>query len=234
MTSGNEPAALSVVIPTLNEGPGIGPLLDDLARGSKVEIIVADGGSVDGTAEIAGSRGANLVSSPPGRALQMNNGAREARGDTLLFLHADTLLPDGYDDDIRMAMTDGRTAGGAFSFALDEKSLGLRVIEESANFRSRRLGITFGDQAIFVRRRHFRQIGGFPLQPIMEDYEFLRRLRRRGRVVILPRAAVTSARRWKEGGTARVTLTNLAITAAYLLGVSPERLKGWHDRGGGK
>jgi len=229
-----DPDRLSIVIPTLNEGAGIGALVDRLSGRPAVEVIVADGGSVDGTAEIAGARGAAVVSSRPGRALQMNNGAREARGETLLFLHADTVLPDGYDDDIRLAMTDGRNAGGAFSFSLDEGSLGLRIIEKGANFRSRRLGITFGDQAIFVRRGHFRQIGGFPLQPIMEDHEFLRRLRRRGRVVILPRAAVTSARRWREAGTTRVTLLNMAITAAYLLGFSPERLKRWNDRVAGR
>jgi hypothetical protein len=234
MTSKEDLAALSIVIPTLNEESGIGPLLDDLARGPAVEIIVADGGSVDGTAAVAGDRGATVVESRPGRARQMNAGARVAGRGILLFLHADTRLPEGYHEDVRRALEDDRTAGGAFSFSLDEKSLGLRIIEKAANFRSRRLGITFGDQAIFVRRGDFLQTGGFPLQPIMEDYEFLRRLRRRGRIVILPRAAVTSARRWREAGAARVTLLNMVITAAYLLGSSPERLKRWHDRFAGK
>jgi rSAM/selenodomain-associated transferase 2 len=230
MTPKIDLADLTIVIPTLNEESGIGPLLDDLAHGPAVEIIVADGGSVDGTAGIARDRGATVVESGPGRARQMNAGARAAGGEVLLFLHADTRLPGRYHEDVRRALEDDRTAGGAFSFSLDEKSPGLRIIEKGANFRSRRLGITFGDQAIFVRRRHFRQIGGFPLQPIMEDYEFLRRLRRRGRVVILPRAAVTSARRWRDAGIGWVTLWNYVITGAYLIGFSPERLKRWHDR----
>jgi rSAM/selenodomain-associated transferase 2 len=218
---------LSVVIPTLEETGRIGRLVEGLSREAGVEVIVADGGSRDGTPEIARHRGARVVECAPGRAVQMNAGAREASGDALLFLHADTRLPEGYDRLIRRALEDEGVAGGAFRLAFDGAGPFLRLIAGAANFRSRRMGITFGDQALFARTDLFRRIGGFPEQPIMEDYEFVRRLRRCGRVVLLPEELVTSARRWRRNGALRTTLLNHVITWAYLCGVSPRRLASW-------
>lgn len=219
--------SLSIVIPTLEEGDRIGRLVEDLRKGSPAEIIVVDGGSRDGTPEIARHGGARVVECAPGRAVQMNAGAREGSGDALLFLHADTQLPEGYDRIIRRALEDEGVAGGAFRIAFDEDTPFLRLIARAANFRSRRMGIVFGDQALFARADLFRRIGGFPEQPIMEDYEFVRRLRRCGRVVLLPEELVTSARRWTRRGALRTTTLNHVITWAYLCGVSPGRLASW-------
>ena len=221
---------LSVVIPVLNERERIGALVAGLTGTGSVEVIVADGGSSDGTPEAAGAAGAVVVRSGRGRAVQMNRGAGRARGEILLFLHADTSLPGGYDRLVASSMSEPGTVGGCFRFALDESTAFFRFVSLTANFRSSRLGIVFGDQAIFVRSSVFRDLGGIPDQPIMEDCEFVRRLRRRGRFAFLPAEAVTSARRWRENGPVRNTAVNVLVTWAYVLGVSPDRLKAWHLR----
>jgi rSAM/selenodomain-associated transferase 2 len=163
----------------------------------------------------------------------MNEGARRASGEILLFLHADSRPPAGYASLVRRALEDEETVGGAFRFSLDERTAFLRFITMTTNFRSSRLGIAFGDQGLFVRRHTFNETGGFPEQPLMEDCEFVRRLRRRGKFVILPEAIVTSARRWRAVGPVRNSLLNVFITWSYLLGVSPERLVRWHRLGRG-
>jgi rSAM/selenodomain-associated transferase 2/rSAM/selenodomain-associated transferase 1 len=227
--SGSGPL-ISVIIPTLNEEAALGSCIDSLHGSKGLEVIVADGGSRDSTREIAGVRGARVVRAGPGRAVQMNAGAKEAAGEILLFLHADTSLPPRFDHAVREAMSDPDAVAGAFEFATDMDSLLLRLIKRMTGLRSRRLGITFGDQAIFVRSSEFRRLGGYPPQPIMEDYELVRRLRRRGRMVIVPRRAVTSARRWRANGMIRNTYINSVITAAYLLGFSPDSLHGFYRR----
>ena len=158
----------------------------------------------------------------------MNAGAAAAGGEVLLFLHADTRLPGGWADAVRGALADPGTAVGAFSFATDSPRGSLRLIERLANRRGRHLGVVFGDQALFVRRRDFAAVGGYPEQPLMEDWELVRRLRRRGRMVILPHAAVTSARRWHARGPWRNSARNALITAAYAAGVAPARLARWY------
>jgi rSAM/selenodomain-associated transferase 2 len=160
----------------------------------------------------------------------MNAGAARAGGEAILFLHADSRLPEGFDGLVERALEDEETAGGAFSFALDEDTPFFRFITMTANFRSARMGIVFGDQAIFARTETFREVGGYPEQPLMEDYELIRRLRKRGRIALLEPPVTTSSRRWREVGAVRNTLLNVFVTWAYVLGVSPARLRGWYGR----
>jgi rSAM/selenodomain-associated transferase 2 len=226
---------LSVVIPALNEADLIRQLVGEVRREQDVEVIVVDGGSSDGTREAAREAGAEVIRGRRGRGAQMNEGARRARGEIILFLHADSRPPAGFASLVRQALDDEETVGGAFRFSLDERTPFFHFITMTTNFRSGRMGIVFGDQGIFVGRKIFHETGGFPEQPLMEDCEFVRRLRRRGRFVILPEVIVTSARRWREVGPVRNSLLNVLMTWSYLLGVSPERLARWHrlGRGGG-
>jgi rSAM/selenodomain-associated transferase 2 len=225
---------VSVVIPVLNEAERIGRLVGEVSRAQDVEAIVVDGGSSDGTREVARHAGAELLRGRRGRGAQMNEGARRATGEILFFLHADSLPPAGFASLVRQALNDEETVGGAFRFCLDERTPFLRFITMTTNFRALRMGIVFGDQGLFVRRQIFHETGGFPEQPLMEDCEFVRRLRRRGNFVILPEAIVTSARRWRGGGPIRNSLLNVLITWSYLLGVSPERLARWYRLGRGR
>lgn len=212
---------ISVIVPALNEAQGIGDALERVAPHDDVETIVVDGGSTDATIEIAASFTATVLHSAKGRGIQMNTGAANATGRTLLFLHADTLLPDGWPDRVRETLDMPRTAGGAFEFRLDATLSGAGLIERLANFRSRRFQLPYGDQAIFVRAELFHQLGGFPDLPIMEDFAFVRRLSRFGAVRTVPSPAITSARRWNATGVWRTTLLNQLIIAAYYAGVSP-------------
>lgn len=222
--------SISVVIPALDEAERIGDLAEELRAAAGVDVLVADGGSRDGTRDVAAAHGARVISCATGRAAQMNAGAARAGGAILLFLHADTRLPSGWAEAVRNALNDPGACAGAFTFATDSPLRALRAIERLTNWRGRRLGIVFGDQAIFVRRSDFVAVGGFPEQPLMEDWELVRRLRQRGKMVLLPEAAVTSARRWHARGPWRNSLRNALITAAYAAGVSPERLARRYQR----
>ncbi|MDH4264314.1 MAG: TIGR04283 family arsenosugar biosynthesis glycosyltransferase [Deltaproteobacteria bacterium] len=217
---GNFPL-ISIIIPTLNEEENIAACLRGTLNASQVERIVVDGGSRDQTMEIARSCGAKVINSPTGRARQMNAGAEMASGDLLLFLHADTLLPEGFDDCVRQVLTQPGVAAGAFEFRLDATSRGLQIIERIANWRSRFLQLPYGDQAIFIRSALFREMGRYPDMPILEDFELVRRLKRKGRIHTASYPAITSARRWMAGGVWKTTLSHQLIVAAYYLGVSP-------------
>ncbi len=221
---------ISVVVPALNEAGSIRVTLDGVALGRNVEVIVVDGGSTDATAVVAAEAGAQVVTSPPGRGGQLNAGAAVAGGDLLLFLHADTLLPPGWDEHVRTMLAGPEVAVGAFRLAIDGAGLALRFPAAWANLRSRGPGVPYGDQALCVRAADFRAAGGFPAIPLMEDYAFVRSMRRRGRVVLAPASVLTSARRWRALGTLRTCLLNQAILTAYRLGASPERLARWYRR----
>ncbi len=222
---------ISIIIPTLNESAIIARALTAVRKGRDIEIIVADGGSVDGTVKLARSFRVRTVVSGPGRARQMNAGAEVSEGDALLFLHADTLLPDGYDGHIRRALARPGAVAGAFSLSIDSSAAGLRLIERLANWRSRVLGLPYGDQAVFVKTDAFRAVGGFPDMPIMEDFELMRRLKGAGKIEIVPLPAVTSARRWERTGVLKMTLINQAVIAAYYMGVPPEKIVRWARKG---
>jgi uncharacterized protein len=218
------PPLLSIIIPTLNEEAHIRACLASTEGPSLVERIVADGGSEDRTVEIAHSCGARVLSAPRGRGRQMNAGARNASGEFFLFLHADTRLPASYAETVRAALSLPGIAAGAFEFRLDATSPSLRFIERVANWRSRRLQLPYGDQAIFLRSSRFHAAGGFPETTIMEDYEFIMGLKKFGRIYTAPYPATTSARRWEKLGVCRATLLNEAVVVAYYLGISPSGL----------
>ncbi|MBD2020925.1 TIGR04283 family arsenosugar biosynthesis glycosyltransferase [Leptolyngbya sp. FACHB-36] len=219
---------ISVIIPTLNEVKILAKTLRSVQHSSNVEIVVADGGSHDETIAIAQAQGVRVVRASPGRAIQMNAGARVASGEILLFLHSDTHLPKGFDRRIRQTLNHPSVIVGAFELAISGTVAGLRLVEWGVNVRSRRLQLPYGDQGIFLRAETFRKLGGFPELPIMEDFELVCRLRRLGRVAIVPAAVLTSGRRWQKLGVLKTTLINQLAIAAYLLGVSPDRIARWY------
>ncbi len=221
---------ISIIIPAVDESDIIDATLAAVTGVAGVEAIVVDGGSRDNTREIAAARGARVIASELGRAVQMNRGAAAARGEILLFLHADCLLPEGFVDQIHSALAAPHTAAGAFRLAIDAPNLSMRILEQLVYWRSHFLQMVYGDQAIFTTATMFHAAGGFPELPLMEDFEFVRRLRRHGRIAILPQAVTTSARRWQRLGLIRTTANNQLIIAAYLLGVDPERLARWYRK----
>ena len=220
---------LSVVIPALDEAERIAEAVAS-ARAPDVEVIVVDGGSSDDTATRARNAGARVLHAPRGRARQLEAGAREARGDALLFLHADTRLPAGYADAALRALADPAVAFGAFRLRFEPRTRGMRWIERLARLRVRLLGLPYGDQALFLRRETLDAIGGIPQVPILEDLDMVRALKRRGRIALLPLEAVTSARRHLRGGPWRTALRHLAIALGGSLGVSRARLAVWARR----
>lgn len=220
---------LSVVIPALDEAGWIEGAVAS-ARAEGVEILVVDGGSRDSTAELARKAGAVVLYSSPGRARQLGVGADSAQGDTVLFLHADTTLPGGWDAAVRAALADPDVAGGAFGFRFDRRSAPLRLIEWGARLRAGLLCLPYGDQALFVRRRVLEAMGGVPQVPIMEDLDLVREIRRRGRLVLLRLPVTTSARRYLGHGALRTWLRNSAASAAWMLGLERRRIAAWYQR----
>ncbi|MBV9774905.1 MAG: TIGR04283 family arsenosugar biosynthesis glycosyltransferase [Gemmatimonadetes bacterium] len=217
---------ISVVVPALDEAAGIADTLATLRplRGRGHEVIVVDGGSTDGTAEIAAPLADRVVRSGRGRARQQNAGAREAGGDVLLFLHADTRLPPEADRAVLEGLRRSGRGWGRFDVRLSGRPPALRVVERMISLRSRVSGIATGDQAIFVRRKWFEAAGGFPEIPLMEDVALSRALKQRGRPLCLRERVVTSSRRWEERGIARTVLLMWRLRLAYWLGADPERL----------
>lgn len=223
-------ARLSVVIPALNEAANLARLLPDLlAREPGVEVVVVDGGSDDGSGDVvARCTGVRWIAGQRGRARQMNAGARAATGTTILFLHADTRLPDGAGAAIEAALADPAIVGGRFDVRLDSSRPLLGVVGWMMNQRSRLSGISTGDQGIFVRRAVFEEIGGYADIPLMEDVDLTRRLKRRGRLAALRLRVTTSARKWDGEGAVRTIALMWTLRLLYALGVSPARLHRWY------
>ena len=224
---------ISIIIPTLNEAACLGRTLEGLRGAACLETIVVDAGSRDGTPEIAEAHGCRVLTAPPGRAGQMNAGAAVATGSVLLFLHADTLLPQDFERHIHATLAGPGVAAGAFRLSIENAQSVLRAIQWAANLRARWLQMPYGDQAIFLSAETFRAIGGFPDLPIMEDFELVRRLRRRGQIAVANASVTTSARRWNALGPLRTTWINQMVVVGYHLGVAPERLARWYCRGEG-
>jgi rSAM/selenodomain-associated transferase 2 len=220
---------ISIIIPVLHEEQTIAPTLETLSRLTPDEIIVVDGGSTDRTREIVQRTLAKCIVAPRGRARQMNAGAHAAMGDVLLFLHADTRLPPSALTDVRTALGDLRFVGGRFDVKLDREEWMFRLIGTLMNVRSRLTKIATGDQAIFVRRGVFDEIGGFPDLPLMEDVAFSRLLKKRGRIACLRRKVVTSARRWEKAGVWQTIFKMWTLRFLYFTGVSPLHFKRFYD-----
>ena len=221
---------ISIIMPVLNEAELVERSLAAIEKTPDLEIVVVDGGSQDGTVELAKAANVKVFSAPAGRARQMNAGAAAATGEILLFLHADTRLPAGFEMLVHQSLERPGSVAGAFRLQIDGSMPCLRAIELGVNWRSRLLGLPYGDQAIFLPATVFKEIGGFPDLPIMEDFELIGRLKRRGRIAIAPARAITSARRWQKLGIWKTTAINQLAIAAYLLGVSPHRIARWYSR----
>jgi rSAM/selenodomain-associated transferase 2 len=213
-------------MPALNESAGMAAALQALAplvaRGA--QLLVADGGSRDDTAGLAQAGGAQVVHAPRGRALQMNAGAQQASGDLLLFLHADTRLPTDADKLIEQALASGTQVWGRFDVCIEGKARMLRVIAAFMNRRSRWTDIATGDQGLFMTRAAFDAVGGFPVQPLMEDIEMSARLLKLSRPACLRAQVVTSGRRWETRGVWRTVLLMWRLRLAYWRGAAPEHL----------
>lgn len=216
---------LSIVMPVLNEAASLQATLQALQalRAGGHELIVVDGGSQDDSAALAAALADEVVHSPRGRARQMNAGAAQARHDTLLFLHADTRLPAAADAAVAQALQRG-ARWGRFDVRIEGRSAWLPVVAWFMNRRSRLSGIATGDQALFVQRALFQQLGGFPEQPLMEDVELSRRLRAQSRPACLRARVVTSGRRWDERGAWRTIVLMWRLRWLYWRGTPAEQL----------
>lgn len=218
----------SVIIPVLHEVSGINDLLGHLRRledAGHCEIIIVDGSADQDTLLSITASDVICLSSPPGRARQMNVGAASASGAVLIFLHADTRLPADALLLIGQAMTDTAYWGGAFNLGISSSKWIYRLIAWIASLRSRLTRIPYGDQAIFIRRDAFRNLGGFPIIPIMEDVALMRQIKKiGGKITIIPRPVATSPRRWEGEGVLYATLRNWLLLVAYMLGRPPEKL----------
>lgn len=223
--------SLSIIIPVLNEAEQIEATISPLLQNLDVELIVVDGGSEDQTVELLKSLGIQFIVSPEkGRANQMNIGAAVATGEILLFLHADTRLSEGYQDAINKTLSNPTVIAGAFELAIDGVQKPLRWVEKMVNLRSRFLSLPYGDQGIFLKASVFHEMGGFAQMPIMEDFEFIQRLKKRGKILIVPQSVLTSSRRWQKLGVWRTTLINQLMILGYYLGISPTQLARWYRR----
>lgn len=225
---------LSIIIPVLDEAAGIEAALTTLGpyRERGCELVVVDGGSRDGTLALASPLADRVLSAPRGRAAQMNAGAAAARGDVLLFLHADTKLPANADILIRNGLAQSGRIWGRFDVQFDHGGI-LPLIAIMMNLRSRLTGIATGDQAIFVSRAAFEAIGGFPAQPLMEDIAFSSRIRHVSRATNVRARVTTSARRWRTQGILRTIFLMWRLRLAYFLGADPAHLArqyGYADR----
>jgi rSAM/selenodomain-associated transferase 2/rSAM/selenodomain-associated transferase 1 len=221
---------LSIVIPVLNDTEPLRRLLMTIRPDPQVDIVVVNGGAPDDRlTAICHRPDVRLLTSAPGRGCQMNVGASAAESRWLVFLHADTRLPLQWSAEIRRASADPDVVGGSFRFRLDSAAWQARLIERAVDRRVRWLDLAYGDQALFVRRDVFDAIGGYREWPLMEDVEFVRRLRQAGKLYHSPQPVLTSARRWERDGWWRRSAKNVMIQALFFAGVAPERLANWYS-----
>lgn len=223
--------SIGIIIPTLDEERALSPTLASLESANFDEIIVVDGGSRDQTQSLVESyqvavpsRAIRVIESLPGRARQMNAGASESRADMLVFLHADTRLPVDARATIETVASDSQFVGGRFDVQFEHDRGYAWVISRMMNLRSRWSGISTGDQALFVRRTVFQQLGGFEDIPIMEDIEFTSRLRRVGKIASLRSKVITSFRRWEQRGPLRTIIKMWTLRFLFWMGVKPHIL----------
>lgn len=215
---------VSIVVPVLNEAPRLPGLLDRLIRDFPgCELVVVDGGSSDGTADLVAAP-ARLVQTWAGRGHQLNVGAAATTGPVLWFIHADTRPDPAALEQVQAALADPAVVGGGLRLSFDRGTAALRWVAWSSNVRARRLGWIFGDQAMFIRRAAFDRLGGFPEWPLMEDLEMSRRLARAGRLVLLPARSMASSRRFDEHGVFRLLVLMQRLKLAYFAGVDPAEL----------
>jgi rSAM/selenodomain-associated transferase 2 len=237
MVVGHDELLVTIVIPVLNDTAALASLLPTLPADPVVEIIVVNGSEVSDPAMDALREqygGLSWMQSAPGRGVQMNEGARRARGRWLVFLHADTRLGPGWMDVLRRLDDERAIVGGSFRFALDSPVRWARWIEWGVRIRVRLFDLAYGDQALFVRRTVFEKLGGYRELPLMEDVDFIRRLRRCGRLAHAAVPALTSARRWELDGWLRRTVDNVVLVALFFAGQPPEHLaRRYHRRIGG-
>ncbi len=221
---------LSIVIPVLNEEIQLRRILPSLLVKGVREVIVVDGGSVDATREVAEHLGARVMRSLPGRGVQMSLGARAAQAEFILFLHADTLPPQGFVGEIvRLLGLSGVTVG-AFRLGIDLRGATLRLVEAVANFRCKLFRSPYGDQGIFVRKEVLAAVGGVPQIPLLEDVGMVRRLKEEGQVTLSHLTVKTSGRSWQVYGVLRTTTANFSTCMGYFLGIQPARLAAWRRK----
>ncbi len=218
---------ISVIIPTLNEAACLAQTLRSIRAENPHEIIVVDGGSEDATCELA-READRLLHGSRGRAAQMNHGAAHALGDVLLFLHADCALEEGALRAAEHCLGQRGVAAGCYRMTVTAPGLSYRLINACATVRVRLTGLIYGDQGLFVTRRFFERLGGFPPLRLMEDMFLSKQLRREGRVVVAPRRIYVSPRRWQRQGVVRQTLRNWTLTALAVGGVHPDRLAAFY------
>jgi rSAM/selenodomain-associated transferase 2 len=219
---------ISIIVPTRNEGVEIVENFRQFCGSPDAELLVADGGGDAETARAFEALGAILVKSGGSRGSRLANAARRARGDILFFLHADSRAPDGALALIARAL-EGDGCAGSFSLSYEGTTPALRWIAWWANLRSRVFRLPYGDQGVFCRRNAYERSGGFRDLPICDDVDFVRRLRKTGRFVILPEKTVTSSRRYLQRGALRQVLRNWRVLAGYYLGVAPATLDRWYN-----
>lgn len=220
--------AISIIIPVLNEENRINQTLELIEAqvfDAAIEIVVADGHECGTTLAEIKNAGVIKVFSPPGRGVQLNAGAAKASGDILLFLHCDTRLPSGALQSVKKVLQNPVICAGAFDLAVNSRKRVFRMIEKSASLRSRLTRIPYGDQAVFIRRNYFFDIGGFADMQIMEDVDLMRKIKKKGgRISILKQTVSTSARRWQKEGVLYTTLRNWVLLSLFFCGVKPEKL----------
>jgi rSAM/selenodomain-associated transferase 2 len=222
---------ISIIIPVLNEAIQIQKNLFKLLKETDIEIIVVDGGSQDRTVNLVKELGIKvIIASQAGRANQMNSGAAAATGDILLFVHIDTQLPIAYPEIIKQTLMQPQIIAGAFELAIESPQKSLRLVEKMVNLRSRFFSLPYGDQAIFLKASVFNEIGGFANLPIMEDFELVQRLKKKGKIALAPAKVITSGRRWQKLGVVKTTLINQLIILGYYLGISPTKLARFYGR----